>query len=264
MVSQSYLRDVYINKDIDFLISTYIREYDMKKANISILLSKGLITQEEYNYYASLKNRSVVIGYLQRDNEEIKRELNNGFREYRQKFFETNNIQDHEVLAIRKDAIFLIAKEARFTNFDKVEFVNKNTYTSFYRLYDRYEYYYSCDRIHMIDKLDIKGISDNILPYHENYFCELLKCVFEAAELNIQDAMQILSGFLHQYMNYNVEPGFYREFNDMSQFKINSNSIMSYRMNEIYNFDPYILDISYNRNIMEILLSYFMRVLLNK
>ena len=169
MVSQSYLKDVYINKDIDYLVSTYIREYDIRKANISILLSKGLITQSEFDYYASLKNRSVVIGLLQRDNEEIKRELNNGFREYRQKFFEANNIQDHEVLAIRKDAIFLISKEARTTTFDYVNFVNKNTYTSFYRIFG-YEYYYMCDRIRMTEQFDVKGISDKVLPVHENYF----------------------------------------------------------------------------------------------
>lgn len=263
MVSQSYLKDVYINKDIDYLVSTYIREYDMRKANISILLSKGLITQSEFDYYASLKNRSVVIGLLQRDNEEIKRELNNGFREYRQKFFEANNIQDHEVLAIRKDAIFLISKEARTTTFDYVNFVNKNTYTSFYRIFG-YEYYYMCDRIRMTEQFDVKGISDKVLPVHENYFCELLKCVFEAAELNIQDAMGILSGFLSDYMQFKVEPGFYREFNDMSTYRVNSPFFMGYNLTELYNFNPNMIDISYNRRIMELILSYYMKILMNK
>jgi hypothetical protein len=235
----------------------------MRKANISILLSKGLISQSEYDYYASLKDRSIVIGKLQRDNEVIKKELNNGFKEYRQMFFEANGIQDEEVLAIRKDAIFVISKEPRYTTFDKVEFVCKNIYTSFYRIF-RYEYYYFCDRVRMLENFDVKGISDQILPVHENYFIELLKCVFEAAELNILDAVQILSNFLNEYMNFRVEPGFYREFNDSSLFRINSPFYMNYGLQELYSFDPNIMDISYNRRIMEMILSYYMRILTNK
>ena len=91
MVNQIYHQDYFINPDIESLISVYIREYDIAKANISIFLSKGLISQSEYEYYYNLPGdkRKVAIGCLQRDNEEINNAIKNGFKEYRKLFFET-------------------------------------------------------------------------------------------------------------------------------------------------------------------------------
>lgn len=261
-VSQLYLKDSYTNQNIDFLISNYIREYDMSKANISILLSLGLITKDQYDYYLSLgEDRSIAVGILQRDNDEIRRGLKHGFVEYRKKFFEANDVHDEDVLSIKKDAIYLIDKQPRYTSFDYVNFVCKNEYTSYYKCF-RYEMYYGYNRITDAEKLDIKGMSKS-LHLHDDHMSELLKCAFECAETDIQSAIGILSTFLDNYMNFNVEREFYREFNDVSEFKVRRTGFARYSFNE-FNTDPRILDISYNRKLIEMILSYYTTILLNK
>ena len=37
--------------DVDYLISTYIREYDISKANINILYKYGVINKQQYDTY---------------------------------------------------------------------------------------------------------------------------------------------------------------------------------------------------------------------
>ena len=58
---------------VDCLINQSIYEYDIKQANISILLESGIIDESKFNYYANLPkiDREISIGLLQRDNPEI-------------------------------------------------------------------------------------------------------------------------------------------------------------------------------------------------
>ena len=260
MVSTIYQKDSYINKEIDFLLSHFIREYDIRKANISILLSKGLITQQEFDYYASLGDmRSIVIGKLQKKNEKIKEALTNGFYEYRQMFFEANNIQDNDVLAVKKDAIYLIDKEATYQTFDYVNFINKNTYTSYYS-YGRYEMYYGINRITGDEKLDVKGMKSSY-PLHNGYMNDLLMCIFECAEVDILEAINILTTFLNNYMKREVEIQYYREYNDYSMYRLFYNGCMSYTLDNVSERDKFMLDISYNRKLIENILSYFYRII---
>ena len=74
--------------DIHFLHSVMIREYDIQKANISILYKYGVI---DYNKYIYLYNaprdvRQYVIGNLQKDNS-ITQSLQNGIIESRRLLF---------------------------------------------------------------------------------------------------------------------------------------------------------------------------------
>lgn len=262
MYSRLYEKDNYINPNIDFLVSNFIREYDIRKANISILRSKGYINEKEYNYYASLKDRSVVVGHLLKENEEMNNALTLGFKEYRQKFFESNNIQDNEVLAIRKDAIYLINREVYNTAFDYVNFICKNTYTSYYK-YGRYEFYYGYDRIRDIETFDVKGMQKTVY-LHDNYFNELLKCVFECAEVDLKEAIQILTTFLNNFMKREINDEFYREYNDNSLYKLAYNGYMNYSIQYLMNINIELMDVSYNRRFIETLLSYYSRLLLQQ
>ena len=73
---------------IDYLISRYIREYDISKANINILLYKGLISKSKYDYFYNLPNdrRKIEVGLLQRDNDKVREGLTKGFHELRHIF----------------------------------------------------------------------------------------------------------------------------------------------------------------------------------
>ena len=67
MVSDLYKRHFYVNKSIDSLVNNEIIEYDMKSADISIIESKGLLSEEEIKLIKSLpkKVRNTKIGKMQ-------------------------------------------------------------------------------------------------------------------------------------------------------------------------------------------------------
>lgn len=262
MISKMYLKDSYLNPAIQYLISHTIREYDMSKANISILLNEGLITQEQYMYYYNLPGlqRSIEIGLLQRDNKEIKDGLNSNFSKYRQMFFETNNIQEHELLSIKKDAIYTINKICTIRDFGHVHFLEKNTYNSFYR-YKHYELYYLLDKVHNLEVLDIKGMK-GVVHLHENYMIDFLKFIFETIETDsIKNAIDYLTRFLYQYNNMELESGYYRELDSLSKFRFRSSSYISYIADYLSSEnDKHLLDINYNR----LFLQYLLQILSNE
>lgn len=222
MYSELYKRFAY-TVDVNYIISSYIREYDISKANINVLLHYKAITQDRYNYYYNLdkKRREYEIGMLQR-NKTIADTLKNGILEFRRRFFEANNIQDYEVVSIKNDAIFLLNKVPVYTEFDNIKFVNKNTYTSFYKI-TGLELYYLCDVVHNIEKLDIKGINDNVIPLHYNHFYEFLCVLFYSAENStIIDTLDILKTFHDKYINMKLDIEYYREFNAQSTYTMKS------------------------------------------
>lgn len=204
---------------VDYLINHYIREYDISKANISILLYKNLITKEQYDYYYTLPKqvRAIQVGLLQRDNLIIKEGLRQGFEEARMMFYENNKLNPYNILAIKKDAVFIINTIPKVTKFNNIKFINKNIYTSFYNL-DKCEYYYYSDNNKEI--LDIKGISDNTLYLHQNYMLDYLKYIFYIAQQGrYKDCIDNLKHFYLQYINYELDIGYYRELNNRSLFR---------------------------------------------
>ena len=263
MVSQNFRKDTFINQDINFLVSNYIREYDIQKANISILLSEGMISQDEYDYYHNMNSdtRKVALGCLQRDNEDIKKCLNDGFVKYRKLFFEANDIQDEHLLSINKDSICLINKVPKYTLFNKVLFRPKEVYTSYYK-YNRYGIYYIYDKIKDTEIINVKGMQKH-MSKHDGYMNELFKCIFDCAEsASYQEAAYILSSFLDNYMKLNVDVEYYREYNDFSQFRVKESQFSRFSLEFADDkMLPY-LDVSYNRVLMETILSYYASIII--
>lgn len=247
-------RQINYNSDVDYLISTYIREYDISKANINVLYKYGAITKSQYeNYYIMNKNaREISVGILLRDNPEFNTVLQNGIIEAKRLFFEANNIQEEDVLSIKNDAVFIINKIPNVCTFDNIEFSLKNVYTSFYKL-DNIELYYYFDIVTGGEKLDIKGINDKMLPLHEEYFLEFLKVVFNSAQAySIQDTIDIITTFYNQYIKLELEVGYYREFNASSKFRLKdiSNYYSSYGVDMIGEWEKNKLDIICNLNLI--------------
>jgi hypothetical protein len=253
-----FMSDLYINSSylapIDYIISSYIREYDISKANISILLYKGIFNQEQFNYYARMdrNSRQVQLGCLQRDNPIIKDAINNGFIEIMQLFFEANDIQDHEVLSIKKDAIYLINKIPNVTKFNNLEFVCKNLYTSFYKIRKKTELYYYYDNVTHNEYLHTKGMK-GVVALHEKYFLEFLLVLFNSAQIDpIEDCIDLIQSFYNKYINLELDVGYYRNFNNLSDYTLKIKSMIN-RFNATFlpdNVDKRCLDISYNMNVL--------------
>ena len=115
--------------DISYLTNVFINEYDISKANINVLYSKRLIDSETYDwlYNAERMTRQVYVGKLQKD-KMIAAELKAGIIEAKKMLFESNMVNDYEVLSIKNDAVFIINRTLEYTKFGLIEFKLKNRY----------------------------------------------------------------------------------------------------------------------------------------
>lgn len=215
---QIYKKDQYLNEEVPFIISNMIREYDIRSAGLNILFWKKAITKKEYDHLLSLDKieRNIQIGLMMRSNSKLGSILRSGFEEIRYKFLQVNNLSDEDVLSIKKDALFIINKRPNLTIIDGIEFVNKNTYTSYYYL-NKLEFYYYIRE----DRLDVKGLSDITIQQHENYFISFLKTIFKLAErTDVKIIRKKIRELSDDYKKFKLDVGYYRELNYDSLFKI--------------------------------------------
>ena len=221
-----YSKDYY-TMPIPFLTSCNITEYDISKANISILLASGLITQEEYNNILKMPRmqRQVYIGKMEARDSNITKALKNGFMKYRKMLIESNGLTDNDILSIKKDAIFVINKTLSILEFDNcIRFVPKNHYTSYFKIRGM-EFYYLLDKFNDIENLDVKGIGDKKLLLHAEYMVQFLCIIFEALnDRTPESVMDLIAKFGKKYLNKELELGYYREFNTDSCYRVSANN----------------------------------------
>jgi len=211
-----YNRHNYLNKNIEFLVSNEIIEYDMQSAGFNILKYYKLVSDDKLNFLESLgkKERHVQIGLYQRADKVLARQLNDKFIETRKWFFEQNELIDEDILSIKKDAVITF-KRCLVTELDNIKFIEKNIYTSYYYL-NKLEFYYNNNVIH------VKGINDDLLKLHSEYMLDFLHMFFRMNEtIKVKKIIEYLKEFSHYYKNRHLEIGYYRELNKQSLFKLN-------------------------------------------
>jgi hypothetical protein len=258
VISQLY-KNINYKPQINNIICENIREYDISKANITMLYSANIISLEEYNtlYNADRMQRQVTIGYLIKKNPQYNKVIQQGILEAKKNLFEANNIEDKNVLSIKNDAVFLINTAPSITKFGLSEFKLKNEYTSFF-IANNMEFFYYLDMINNIERLDIKGINtkyylSKVYPLHKDYFIEFLLTLFETLQNgSIQEGIEILSTFYNKYINRELSVEYYRELNTNSQFKITNMGIVevSYTIDRASQNELKYLDINHNRLIL--------------
>lgn len=245
-------RDNY-STPLPYIISRRIREYDIAKANANIMLYKGAISLDEYNYALSLDRdgRQIYLGLKQQD-KDISEALKEGFTEFRTKFFESNNLSDIDIVSIRKDAIFVLDKICHYTKFDNIEFVLKNTYTSYIRIKGLDIFYY-LDPVNNYENIDVKGIDDKNLPLHANAMLTFLCTVFDMIQSHsIKDTIECIYQFSEKYKKRELPIEYYREFNADCMYRMTVNGC-NYLMSFITESEIPYINISENyKFIMEL------------
>ena len=252
--SQLYRKDNWTVKESYVINSIY--EYDISKANINILYELGIIDDLTYNtlYVADKHYREVKVGLMQK-NREISKALSEGFKFFRQRLFETNQIQDTEVVSIKKDAVF-VTRPLMHTDFGRVHFVQKNKYGLMIKS-GALEVYYGYDSVTQDHLIDIKGIRDSKLEAYDSYFVYILISVlYLVSTRSYKDALGTLNSFISKYLALQLPVSAYREFNKTYMYRIKNSA---YYCDEVFQEHVHQLDISYNLQ----LLMYLKVVLLN-
>lgn len=243
--------------DFQFMIDGNIREFDITKANINVLRDANVISQETYMYLTQCPKleRQIYIGKLEGANPEVVKILKDGITNARRVFIEANGIQDHEILAIRNDAIVVLGNRPITTlNIsERVAFREAARYTSFYHV-GHLDFYYYCNRIEEREVLDIKGLGDESIALHKDFMLEFLCTLFYCAQIEfLQDAITILGYFHDNYINRRLPVEYYRELNSQSKYKLIPDMSMrwTYYLDQATDYDKFHnLDISHNEGIL--------------
>lgn len=249
---------------IPFLHSVMIREYDIQKANISILYKYGVIDQSTYQYLYNAPRdvRQYVIGNLQKDIQ-VTEILQKGITEAKRLLFESNNIEDGDIISIKNDAVFILNKNCNYTQFGNIVFTLRNTYNLFTRVGPRkeIEIYYGLNKIISDEIIDVKGINDKKLEeLHSEYFISLLCEIFYMVESNpSSEVLPMISNIYNNYIQRLYPIGCYREFNSDSLYRLYNNRMSGLLSRSAHNVQEKYkdqLDISYNANILRDIYGY--------
>lgn len=241
---------------IEYIIDSTIREFDISKANISILRDANVLSEEEYQYllFAPRMERQIYIGKLQGSNTDITNILKSGIANAKRIFMESNNIQDSEILYIRNDAIAIIGNRyiSNLAITNRVSFRESARYSSFYK-FNAIDMLYYYDPVTHAESFDVKGLGESATNIHKPYMIDFICELFYRAQMEgVQQAIPILQSFHYKYVRKELEIGYYREFNPQSNYKLDSRMAMysSLYIDHAIEYHKKFLDISYNDSLL--------------
>ncbi len=232
-----------------YIKSGKIVEYDISKANITMLYQKGIIDDNMYNFLYILPkdDREKYVGNMIASNEDgsVYNAIRNGKLEAKKLLFESNNLTDNSIIRIADDAVYVAgSKDLEYTKFGLVEFKHKHVYTSFIHLKgDVCAFFYN--GINTND-IEIVGISDNIVPLHEYYMLSFIGTIMYMMENSKKEVvLDYFNDIYTQYLRRELPIGFYREFNSDSLFRIGG-----YCVSSSFGIKVDYLDIGYNAELL--------------
>ena len=208
------------NPDFDKVINSRIIEWDIKSGNTSIMRAFNLCPIERIRELEEMKkqDRVIAVGNMMKDSE-FSKKLEAGFNQVVNEFMELNGLnKDDDVLRIMRDAVYVINKPIKYDTIrEYCHFIPKNEYIGYFFL-SPYEFFISQHSI------DVKGIDDEKLKYHENGTLRVIRDVYDACvEYNMNQVKinAFMKGVVDAYIHRDLEFDAYREFNNESNFRIN-------------------------------------------
>ena len=233
-----------------FIINNYIREYDLSAANINALYTNGYFDKSAYDLFKSYdkKKREVEIGLLIKRDSRVYEIISSGIINAKKLLFESNNIQDNDVLTIKNDAVFIISKELVNTVFGNYEFKCKNLYNTYLRILDL-EIYYR-DSLNSDDIFfDIKGISDDKLYLHTAMVSLISEVCYRVQRYDKSDNIRFIMNIYENFLHRRLPIEYYRNLDSFSKYTI-INNIGIYSLDNISNDMINIISIDRNLSIL--------------
>lgn len=242
MSKEIWERHNFTNHDIGQIINGEIIEYDIKAAGLNLAKEFGYIDRKILDKLEKMdkKDRNIHLGLLKKKDEQISKKENEAFIEARKLFIVTNKLNVEDIVAIKKDAIF-VSRRCNVRKFGNIEFIPKNKYTSYMEL-NKLEFYYNSNQ------LDIKGIGDSVYDQHEHFMIEFFKTYFSLMEIdNKSKLIDYVTNFVYRYKSRLLDLRYYREMNVQSSYRMNIIVEKSvYGLDNIDNSSFDYIDISYN------------------
>lgn len=216
-------KDLWLNDSIDVVFNTNIIEYDMSEAGFSLIQEFKLLPEKDIELLKTYgkDKRKIKIGLYQREIQGFAKELSHAFAQARRMFFEINDIKEHDIISINKDAIFIrkIGLKTKITEF--IEFREKNRYTS-YILLDKNDRVNSgkIPILYSPNKIDVKGIGDKNLEYHKEFMLDFISKYFYKMENDDgENVIRYCRRFITDYKTRKLDIGYYRRFDPQSQIE---------------------------------------------
>lgn len=213
-MSELWEKELWTNPNIMYSFNSIINEFDIKQAGYSIVRE---FKQLDPTKIAKLERQSKdarhkQIGVWLRDDREFAKVHKEGFKEARRRFFTENSLDEENILAIKKDAVFVKGDVDHTEVGEFIDFRKKNRYTSYIRLPNKIELYY------YDGKIDVKGISSENVETHEGGILDFLKIIFRKIETDTQEVqLRVLMRYLNDYKARTLPVNYYREFNSSSK-----------------------------------------------
>lgn len=235
------------------IVQNKITEYDIRSANTSALRQARKIKPSTLEKLEALPkhDREVAVGKMIRIDKSIQKTISREITRAKMELFQTNGVQDNEILSIKNDAVFIIGRKLRHTKFGEMEFRPKHTYALYLNI-DKIEFYYD-QREHTVT---VKGIDDKIVehPDHQEGMMSFLANVMRLLVFDRRAALRkYLIEFSNDYKEKKLPVQFYRELNsdniyrtdiDISGFSFNLEQATDADkdfINGIYNYTKFIL-----------------------
>lgn len=226
------------NRDYPFIHNNEIIEWDIKSANTSLMSYYNLQPENVITKLASMakSQREISVGKLMRKDKEFAKALENSFNEIVNEFFEANELSWDDIVAVKKDAVFVKNHRIKKCEFGAVHFIPKNQYKHVLLL-PKYEIYISDE------KIDVKGIPDDKVKLHQDGVLDFIKTSMETADdyINLQSYFK---EYVNAYKKKELDYDHYREFNPESLFRVGGEYPML--TDSMIEEDMEFLDISYN------------------
>ena len=236
-----------------YFINTFIREYDLSKANINALLYTKRISVEDHKTYLAMdrNERETKIGLWIKKDKSVYKDIQKGIIEAKRRLVFANNIEDSEVVSVKNDAMFIAGRNLASTIFPPFEFKVKNVSTVYLQAADLEIYYGDIvDPVSGIvnTNIDVKGIGDDMLILHQDGMLDLIcNLCYKLQREDIKDTMKWMANMYEAFITRSLPKQYYRNFDSFSGYTINT----FYRVASLGEIDDSMIKvIDINRNLL--------------
>lgn len=194
-----------------------ITEFDIKSANTSLMRFYNLLPVKDIEKLEKLpkEKREIAVGLLCQKDKDLSKRLNSAFDDIVNLFIKENNLDDLEILSIKKDAVFVINRKNIVSDFGPVHFIPKNKYTDFIQI-GNFEFYLNDKVIH------VKGLQKQAQK-HEGGILYLIRDIVDVCNKTLMNRSVIntyLADLALSYKLKELDYDMYREFNQNSMFAV--------------------------------------------